>query len=475
MKNKFLLIIGCIGLTAILTAPNSVRSQQTETCSITELQNKTPSPPASAMCACEQSLAKETPTYTTSDVAFGMEKPAPVTTRKGKGRFRVAAGQGTIERIAETALLGNLDVPNTDDLASPEVAELQKQLLDYREKRRRATEEEWLTYQKYSLGGQTPEEALRKIKNERSRELLAAEILLYKQFKDLQNDDGWHLLPQFDWRARGLEVGQVMQQGKCGSCWAFASVAVFQASWDLEQIRTGDALLRQIVPENSYFKRRPSVQQLLNCIGKTKGDCTDGWHGAAFAYMVNSHVPHIPDRLIWNKDETTIIEQYTGRRSICTDPLQNKNVKRGGIHVVPLEGPDSAPRLMKNSDLLLTAQDRALAWGYVNEPFDKMPSVEKLKSALIKYGPLAAPVWADHCFSVYKTGVFNGRNSRSINHVVMLVGWDDAKGAWLIKNSWGKNWGDEGFAWVKYNSNNIGLFAAWIQPSPINEEMPPTQ
>ena len=54
----------------------------------------------------------------------------------------------------------------------------------------------------------------------------------------------------------------------------------------------------------------------------------------------------------------------------------------GGIHVVPLEGPDSAPRLMKNSDLILTAQDRALAWGYVNKPFDKMPTVEQLKAAL---------------------------------------------------------------------------------------------
>lgn len=266
-----------------------------------------------------------------------------------------------------------------------------------------------------------------------------------------------------------------MNQGKCGSCWAFASVAVYQSSWELEQRRTGDTLLRQIVPENSYFRRQPSVQQMLNCIAKTKGDCTGGWHGNAFAYMVNSHIPHIPDRLVWDQDEADFIEQYTGRKSICTDPLQNRAVKRGGIHVVPLEGPDAAPRLIKNSDLLLTASDRALAWGYVNKPFDKIPSVEQLKAALIEYGPIAAPMWADHCFAVYKGGVFHGQNNRSINHVVMLIGWDDDKQAWLIKNSWGKKWGEDGFAWIKYNRNNIGLFAAWIQPSPINEEMSPTQ
>jgi len=474
MKIKTLLIIVSIVVMSVLTKPDFVNSQQTEICDIDRMQNKKPVPTAAEMCACEQSSAKEKPTYTTSDSPFGIKKSAPVS-RTGKRRFGVAASPGAVERTAKTILLGSLEIPNTDDLSSPEVADLQKQFLDYREKRRQSTEEEWKRFQKYRLRGQTPEEALRKTTNERARQLLAKDILLYKQFKDLQNTDGWNLLPQFDWRTRGLEVGQVMQQGNCGSCWAFASVAVFQSSWDLEQIRTGDALLRQIVPGNSYFKRRPSVQQLLNCIGKTKGDCTDGWHGAAFAYMVNSHVPHIPDRLVFDQDESTLIEQYTGRRSICTDPLRNKRVKRGGFQVVPMIGGEGEGGLLKNSDLILTAQDRALAWGYVNEPFDKMPSVEKLKSALVKHGPLAAPMWVDHCFSVYKNGVFNGQNNRTINHVVMLIGWDDAKGAWLIKNSWGKNWGEDGFAWIKYESNNIGLFAAWIQPSPVNQEMPPTQ
>lgn len=473
MKIKTLLIIVSITLISIFTKPVLVSSQQTGNCEYQPADIQKPPPTELEICLCEQTSAKESPTYQVGDSPFGIKTVPPKSS--AKTRRGVAASPGAIERSEHTALLGKLEIPNTDDLSSPEVTELQKQLLDYRDKRRKSTEEEWLRFQKYRLRGQTPEEFLKKNTNETARKHLAEDILLYKQFKDLQNTDGWNLLPKFDWREHGLETGQVMNQGKCGSCWAFASIAVYQASWDLEQIRTGDALLRQIVPDNSYFKRRPSVQQMLNCISKTKGDCTNGWHGSAFAFMVNSHVPHIPDRLVWDKDETTFIEQYTGRKSVCTDPLQNKNVKRGGIQVVPLEGPDSAPRLMKNSDLLLTAQDRALAWGYVNKPFDKMPSIEQLKNALIKYGPIAMPMWADHCFNVYKSGVFNGQNNRSINHVVVLVGWDDDKKAWLIKNSWGKDWGENGFAWISYGSNNIGLFAAWIQPSPINAEMPPTQ
>jgi hypothetical protein len=258
-----------------------------------------------------------------------------------------------------------------------------------------------------------------------------------------------------------------MQQGKCGSCWAFASVSVYQSAWNLEQLRMGYGVIDLFHPPQWVLERQPSVQQLLNCISKTKGDCTDGWHGSAFAFMVNHHAPHVPDRLMLNNPGTAAIEEYTGRKSVCASAFKNRAVPRGGsYHVIPLENKGYTPALKKNSDSFVTAADRALAWGYVNEPFDKMPTVERLKAALGEHGPLAVTVFADHCFSVYKAGVFNGRNNRTINHVVVLIGWDDEKGAWLIKNSWGKDWGENGFGWVAYGSNNIGLFAAWIQPSP---------
>jgi cathepsin L len=42
------------------------------------------------------------------------------------------------------------------------------------------------------------------------------------------------------------------------------------------------------------------------------------------------------------------------------------------------------------------------------------------------------------------------------------VGWDDSKNAWLVRNSYGSTWGEKGYGWIDYNSNNIGIRAAWV-------------
>jgi cathepsin L len=128
----------------------------------------------------------------------------------------------------------------------------------------------------------------------------------------------------------------------------------------------------------------------------------------------------------------------------------------------------AAVRLQRGTNSKLTNYDRALAWGYVSEQDpNKLPTVAQLKQALIEHGPLAMPIYSDNCFNVYQSGVFNGHNDTAdVNHMMVLIGWDDEKQAWLIKNSWGEAWGEKGYGWVAYGSNNIGLFAAWIQPTP---------
>jgi len=54
-------------------------------------------------------------------------------------------------------------------------------------------------------------------------------------------------------------------------------------------------------------------------------------------------------------------------------------------------------------------------------------------------------------------------NAGDVDHAVLIVGWDEPAGAWIIKNSLGPDWGDQGFIKLKYDTANVGFNAAWVQ------------
>jgi hypothetical protein len=68
-------------------------------------------------------------------------------------------------------------------------------------------------------------------------------------------------------------------------------------------------------------------------------------------------------------------------------------------------------------------------------------------------------------FQNYTSGVYdmNDESGSIPNHSVQIIGWDDDRYAWLIKNSWGSGWGEGGFGWIKYNTNLIGAYATWVE------------
>lgn len=99
----------------------------------------------------------------------------------------------------------------------------------------------------------------------------------------------------------------------------------------------------------------------------------------------------------------------------------------------------------------------ALGWGFV-EADNVVPSVEAIKEAIYTYGSVQAGVYVEKFFQAYSGGVFNKckRQVNYTNHAIILCGWDDTKGAWLLKNSWGTGWGEDGFMWISYDCNRVG-------------------
>jgi len=133
------------------------------------------------------------------------------------------------------------------------------------------------------------------------------------------------------------------------------------------------------------------------------------------------------------------------------------------------EYPKSSPGykgIKRQCDISVAGTYRLLAAAWV-DPSGNVPQPEVIKKALCEYGPISAGIYATPTLQSYggpDTEVFSEVvNSADSNHAILIIGWDNNKQAWLIKNSWGERWGFAGYAWVKFGSNNVGRFPVWAK------------
>ena len=210
----------------------------------------------------------------------------------------------------------------------------------------------------------------------------------------------------FNWVTLG-KVTPVRNQGGCGSCWVFGTMAAYETSWAIRNNQMIDT----------------SEQDVLSCSktlpGNGSGDCGGGWMEWVTKYLVARGTG------------TEASKPYTASNGTCT---------------------------------AIAKPYFASAWGFVAGT--GQPTVAQLKAALVQHGTLSVGVMATSAFQAYHSGVFN-QSTPGLNHCVALVGWDDSKGAWLIKNSWGTGWGMGGYMWIKYGANGIGSHAVWVDARAI--------
>ena len=89
--------------------------------------------------------------------------------------------------------------------------------------------------------------------------------------------------------------------------------------------------------------------------------------------------------------------------------------------------------------------------------------------AAVALQPISIAIEADTlAFQFYSSGVFDGKCGTNLDHGVLLVGYgtENKKDYWLVKNSWGSHWGENGYIKIKRNSDNIeGHCGIAMQPS----------
>lgn len=97
--------------------------------------------------------------------------------------------------------------------------------------------------------------------------------------------------------------------------------------------------------------------------------------------------------------------------------------------------------------------------------------IDAIKTAIMTYGVIDVAVYASSAFQAYSGGVFQDSYTTCssspcdytpTNHAVALVGWSDVDGAWILRNSWGPSWGENGYMRIKYTSARVACEATYL-------------
>ena len=232
-----------------------------------------------------------------------------------------------------------------------------------------------------------------------------------------------------DWRAVGMTVGYIQNQGQCGSCWAFSVAQQVQSEWYLD----GN-------PASEF-----SAQQIISCDDEMFG-CGGGGPISAYSYIKERVTPGLSN--LWYYPYV----QGMGSQRTCLSPKCTETCRGIGTEV---------------EETLLTgvyAQIANYSWA-TKGCFDDCEDQDLygLRKAVAAHGPASICVnaanWDVYAGGVMSTATCGSYNFNDLDHCVGLVGFnmDSDPPYWIVKNQWSTTWGVDGYIYLDARNNTCGV------------------
>lgn len=204
----------------------------------------------------------------------------------------------------------------------------------------------------------------------------------------------------FDWRNKegGNWLTPVKDQGGCGSCWAFSAVGIVEPQYN-------------IFYDNPDFDPDLSEQYLVSDCCADCGSCSGGWPATALEFTRYEGIT----------DEACF--PYIASNCPCSDRCS-----------------DWSNRLWK-----------------INYTAGPLPDdIETIKKYLIKKGSLSACMGVGFNYGGhFDNEIYRCDDDTGINHAVVIVGYNDTGNYWMVRNSWGQDWNEDGYFKVGYGECSI--------------------
>jgi cathepsin X len=235
----------------------------------------------------------------------------------------------------------------------------------------------------------------------------------------------------------------------CGSCWLHGSMSVLNDRIKIARGGEGpDVMLAR--------------QVILNCGNDTAGSCKGGSDAGVYDWVMKNGIP----------DETC--QQYDALDHECSAYRTCMNC--------------DAPDFVKPGQQMCYPVQRygkvfVDEWGPLNM------SVHNMKAEVYRRGPIScsidsSPLEQGHYTRGRVVDVHrrpDGKPDWETDHIVSVVGWghDGSTEYWLVRNSWGRYWGEEGFFRVAVGSNVMNIEQSgcnWAVPKwpPVTQDYGPS-